>query len=201
MTDHSHSINAPADIPDDKQLKRIAELTLREPKEPPYYAVSRIIPEEEHAKAVTHYLYKDADGRAELEDEQTRLIEEYGEEAFLPGKCDLLRRLFEIANTPSVEAKDQVAALDKYARIAGYDKPKEEQPDTIVTHVMYAPAPQSLDEWGAKASTQQSRVHREAQESETVRQSDPKPSESSQKTHPHRPQPAESNALGLQIGR
>lgn len=90
---------------------------------------------------------------------QAELLAEFGEEAFLPNKHDLARKLYELADTLT-DGKEKIAALRLYADVRGYIEKQTAianvTNNTVVQNrVMVMKDHGTDDEWEAKAAKQQ----------------------------------------------
>lgn len=88
--------------------------------------------------------------------------------ALIPTKEDLLRELWTIGTDRTInrDTKDRIAALAKFADVAGYIEKSGNGLNLsigLTNKVMVVPAEQSLDDWEAKAKKQQANLIAEAQ--------------------------------------
>jgi hypothetical protein len=51
---------------------------------------------------------------------QAELLDEFGEDSFLPNRATLARKIFELAETPNIDKKDKIKAFELYGNIMGY---------------------------------------------------------------------------------
>lgn len=92
--------------------------------------------------------------------ERERLLDEHGEEAFLPSKHDLAREIWKL--TQDGLREDRIKAMKLYAEVRGFiEKPQTNVnvDNSKTTHnVMLVAMPASIEEWQQKAVAQQKQL-------------------------------------------
>jgi hypothetical protein len=89
------------------------------------------------------------------------LIEEYGEEHFLPTKADLARELYAMGVDKTIEARDRVTALKEYALVRGFIEKVAAvnvNTGTVSNRVMVVQDHGSDTDWEAKVQKQQTKL-------------------------------------------
>lgn len=90
------------------------------------------------------------------------LLEQFGEELFLPNKTALARRVFELAENPATDKKDKIKAYELYANIRGFIEKQTAIANVTnnVTHnrVMMYKDHGTDDDWERKAVQQQGKL-------------------------------------------
>lgn len=88
------------------------------------------------------------------------LLDEHGEDAFLPSKEDAIRLAWKMANNEYAGTKDRVAALHVFSELRGYitkgaTNVNIDQSKTVTHNVLQVPMPATTAEWQEKAKVQQ----------------------------------------------
>lgn len=89
------------------------------------------------------------------------LLEEYGEEHFLPTKADVVKQLYAMGIDPAIDVKDRVAALKECALVRGFiEKPASVNVNTGNTNnrVMVVADYGSDEDWETRALHQQTKL-------------------------------------------
>lgn len=91
------------------------------------------------------------------------LLNEFGEDAFLPSKGDATRLAWAIANDDKLATKDRIAALSLFSELQkfitkGSQTVIDNSTKTLTNNVMQVPMPASADEWQEKAKMQQKQL-------------------------------------------
>jgi hypothetical protein len=92
---------------------------------------------------------------------EKELLDEYGEEHFLPTKADVAKQLYAIGIDAEIAVEDRVKALREYANIRGFiEKPASVNVNTgsVNNRVMVVKDHGSNDDWEAKAAKQQTKL-------------------------------------------
>lgn len=93
---------------------------------------------------------------------QAELLEQYGEDEFLPSKAMLARRVFELAEMPNKDAKDRLAAYRLYGELRGYISKDGTTVNVNATvnnnRVMVIKDHGDEGEWETKAQRQQTKL-------------------------------------------
>lgn len=107
---------SPLSEEDEKKKKLFAEGLLRFPLEP-FKAALAVFPiETGKAAFITQFWPADAEVKAF----QKELIDEYGEEYFLPNKATFAAELYAFFKDEKQQGKDRVAAAKTYAEVMGF---------------------------------------------------------------------------------
>lgn len=91
---------------------------------------------------------------------QDEIIEEFGENEFVPSAIDIKLKLWEIANS-KVPATDRIKALEELGKISGYYPDKSAKTAVVVNipNVMRVPLQiNDPQQWGDVATNQQKRL-------------------------------------------
>jgi hypothetical protein len=128
---------------------------LRQPDNPFGAAVKLVGTDTSRALEISHYWPNDQYVLAR----QAELLAEFGEEAFLPSKTDLARKVYGMADTLP-EGKEKIAALRLYADIRGFIEKTTAianvTNNTVVQNRVMVMKDHGTDgEWEEKASRQQ----------------------------------------------
>lgn len=92
---------------------------------------------------------------------QADMIKEFGEDAFLPSKLTLARRIYDLGNDVRAELRDRLAAFKLYAELRNFiEKPAVVQNNVTVNQnrVMVVRDHGTNDEWAVKVRSQQARL-------------------------------------------
>ncbi len=90
--------------------------------------------------------------------DRQEMLDEQGEDAFLPSRADVARKLWAIAETAGVEPDDQIKALKEYAALRGFVNKDAPGITVNVNRVMMIKDHGSDDEWERNLLTQQSKL-------------------------------------------
>ena len=91
---------------------------------------------------------------------QDEIIEEFGENEFVPSSIDVKLKLWEIANSKA-PATDRIKALEELGKMSGYYPDKSAKTAVIVNAPNIMRIPMQIDdpqEWGKAATNQQKRL-------------------------------------------
>lgn len=163
----------------EKILPDVAFMTLDQPDIPMSQAVRMCLvshfPDEREDEGIVgqiaHFFEMSVHGRKAIKDARKELIGEAGIHEFLPDEVEIARNLYNIGKT-APEMKDRVAAMKEYSELLRFkDREQDADEGPPVRHVMKVimTGDGSAEAWEQKATEQQDRVQREAQESEKAR--------------------------------
>lgn len=143
-------------VQDDPELKaRFAELLLRWPGEAFKVACMIVGNDTQRAMDIAARWPLDMD----VLELQAALIAEQGDEAFLPTKAELARRVFNVGDT-ATDVKDKLAAFKLYAEIRSFIVKAEVVNNNVINNnrVMVMTDFGSDEQWETKAVKQQSKL-------------------------------------------
>lgn len=111
-------MNAPWVIDEAEQALKIAfaGALLRTPNDP-HIAARKVFPNNDHRSIIVGETWPRDPFVIQA---QVRLIEELGEEAFLPSKFDVARKVFELADSKKNTTAEALACLRMYAELMEY---------------------------------------------------------------------------------
>lgn len=149
-------VTAPDDYEDQDACKRLfAEGLLRWPHEPVNAVASRLFPMALAAYVVKAEWEKEPDVIAH----RNELLQEFGEEFFMPTKFDVAREVYTKAAQCRV-AEDAFKGYKLYAEIMGYISKGEKNNINVAVqnNVMTYPMAEDIDDWSERAKQQQTKL-------------------------------------------
>ena len=142
-------------VPADAEKKRAFAFKLLQNPTKPIEAAKAVFPGDMATACTVSVAWVNDPEIIEL---QQKLLEEYGEEHFLPSKADVGRELYKIGTQYAADNKDKIKALETFSRLMGYLGESSTNINNFMStsnRVMMVPENQTIDSWAHKAKDNQ----------------------------------------------